>query len=92
MSKFLSALAFSVKLFPVVLGGVVTVETALAGASGETKKAAVLAAVSAAAKVAGAIDEEHIHTAAQLVDDIVAAFNKTGYFSKAKTAATVAAK
>ena len=75
-------LMLALSYLPSVLQGVTAVEATLQGASGATKKEAVLAAVQTASKVGENVDENHVKVISQLIDDVVGALNKTGFFAK----------
>jgi hypothetical protein len=81
MGKIISIFGCFAQLFPLVVQGVVSVESAMKSAPGETKKATVLAGIKAAAEVAGEVPESHVQAASVLVDSVVDALNKTGWFT-----------
>ncbi len=68
---------------PVILTGVVNVESALQGQPGESKKKLVLDAILAGAKTGEQIPEAHIQGISMLIDSIVASLNASGIFKKA---------
>ena len=76
--------------FPVVLQGVVAVESSIGSQPGATKKQVVLNAVTAAAKTAETVDETHVKAISTLIDTTVGALNQSGVFGK--PAAQAAAK
>ena len=81
-------LSLALSLLPGILQGVLAVETALAGAKGETKKQAILTAVDAAAKAGEAIPEQHVQVISGLIDGVVGVFNQSGVFTHATPPAT----
>lgn len=84
-NKYLDAI---LRYFPLALAGVVAVEQTIKEAPGTTKKAVVMASIQAAAKVAEQSDESHVQTVGALIDGIVDAFNRSGFFTpKASTPA-----
>lgn len=74
MKVFLQILSF----FPYVLEGIMAVEKALAGSPGATKKAVVMAAISAGAQVGETVPQPVIEGVSKLVDGTVAALNASG--------------
>ncbi len=79
-----------IKYLPFVIQGVISVETALQGASGATKKAVVLAAVQAGAAVGEAVPESHVAGISSLIDSTVAALNATNFAGFGKPATKTA--
>ena len=75
----------ALQYLPHVLAGVQAVEGANGGAKGQDKKAIVMAAVQAGAKVAEGIPEDHVRLISGLVDSVVGTLNDSGVFQK-KTA------
>ena len=68
--------------FPAVLQGVIAVEQSIGSSPGATKKQVVMGAITAAAKVAGTVDEQHVQAIAALIDSTVGALNAAGIFGK----------
>jgi hypothetical protein len=71
----------ALQYLPHVLTVVRGVEDALHGAPGQTKKAAVLTAIGAAASVGEAIPEDHIKLISALIDNTVSNLNAAGIFT-----------
>jgi hypothetical protein len=87
----MKALLLALKYFPVVLQGVVTVEAALTGAPGATKKAVVMSAIAAGAKVGETAPNEDVQAVSALIDSVVATLNQTGWFTPAVKQPAIAA-
>lgn len=68
-----------IKYLPFVIQGVMSVETALQGAPGATKKAVVLAAVQAGAAAGESVPESHVAGISKMIDSTVAALNATNF-------------
>ena len=90
MKNALQKILLALQYLPYVLAGVQGVEVALSGAPGTTKKAAVLAAVDAAAKVGEQVPESHVQLISGLIDTVVSALNASGIFTHAATPAPTA--
>jgi hypothetical protein len=76
-SGFLAALQY----FPVVLAAVPAIEAAYPTAPGTTKKEAAMSLVAAAAAIGETIPEPHVQVISALIDAVVAALNKSGWFA-----------
>ena len=72
-----------VRFLPDVLRAVIAVEQAIGSQPGATKKQVVLGAITAAAKVGGSVDEQHVSAISTLIDSTVGALNTAGVFGKA---------
>jgi hypothetical protein len=78
--------------FPAVLQGVIAVEQAVGSSQpGATKKQVVMGAITAAAKVGGQVDEQHVAAISTLIDTTVGALNQAGVFGKPAAPAASAA-
>lgn len=75
-------LTLALGLLPSVLAGVQAVEVALAGQKGATKKAAVMAVVTAVAKAGSVVPEDHVKVISALIDSVVGTLNASGVFAK----------
>jgi hypothetical protein len=74
---------------PYVLAGVIGVEQSIGStAPGTTKKAVVLSAITAAAKVGEQVPNTHVAEISSLIDSLVATLNASGVFTHAATPAT----
>lgn len=71
----------ALQYLPYVLGAVQGVETALAGATGATKKQAVLTAITAAGSVGEQVPEPHVALISKMIDTVVGMLNASGLFS-----------
>lgn len=69
------------KYFGFVLQGVLAVEAALSGHPGQSKKAAVLSAIQAAAQVGETVPEAHVQVIGALIDSTVTGLNNSGAFT-----------
>ena len=85
MKVFLQVLRF----FPYILQGIMAVEAALKGQPGATKKAVVMAAITAGAQIGETVPQPVVDGVSKLVDGTVAALNASGLLG---TPATGAAK
>jgi hypothetical protein len=81
MSKLVSGAIVAFQYFPFIVAGVNAIEQVMPTAPSETKKAAILSAVGALAKVGEAVPEAHVQVISVLIDTLVAAFNATGWFT-----------
>ena len=77
-------LTLALQYLPFVLNGVKSVETAMSGASGASKRAVILAAVSAAAQAGEQVPESHVQVISALIDSTVGALNASGVFGTSK--------
>ena len=73
--------------FPIVIQGVVAVETAIKGASGASKKQLVLDVITAGAQVTGTAPDPKVAQIGNLIDAVVTSLNKSGVFTKSATPA-----
>lgn len=71
---------------PIVITGVMAVETSLKGqAPGATKKKIIIDAILAGALIGETVPEAHVAVISTLIDTVVSTLNKTGVFTKAET-------
>ncbi len=87
----MSWLLLVVKYFPLVIQSVVAIQSAMAGASGQSKKAVFMAAVQAGATVGETIPDAHIAGISKMVDTTVAALHATNFAGFGTSAVPVAA-
>ncbi|HSW65362.1 MAG TPA: hypothetical protein VLH56_18945 [Dissulfurispiraceae bacterium] len=73
-----------IEFFPVVLRGVIAVENALVGATGQSKKEVVLAVINAGAETAATAPAERVQVVGRLIDTVVDALNTAGIFTHGK--------
>jgi hypothetical protein len=76
------------KYFPYVLQGIVAVEASLKGASGKDKKAVVMSAITAGAKVGQTVDQPVVEGISAMIDTTVTALNASGLLGKPATPAS----
>jgi hypothetical protein len=74
--------------FAYVLAGISNVQQAIGPGNGATKKALVLAGITAAASVGEQVPETHVAAISALIDSTVAILNKTNLLGFGGTAAT----
>ncbi len=75
----MSWLTLVIQYLPFVIKAIIAIESAVKDASGQTKKAIVMAAITAGGSVGEAIPESHIAGISKMVDSTVSLFNATNY-------------
>ena len=71
------------KLLPVILGAIMSIEVAIGAGQGQTKKQIVMLAIEAAAAAGEKSDNKLVAAISALVDQLVGALNAAGLFAKA---------
>lgn len=80
-------LSFILSILPGVLQSIMAVEAAIGAGKGQTKKAVVMSAITAAAQAGEQIAVPQIQAVSATIDAVVAGLNKSGLFGTSGTSA-----